>query len=648
MYHRDEDSASELDPHADKLRMFRRWDKALNNHWSQWRVETRLAYDMVAGEQWGDARSELEEQLIAPITFNRIAPMVDAVAGAEINNRHETKFYPREMGDIGVNELLTNAAKWVRDECDAEDEETDAFFDNVVCGMGWTETRMDYEENEQGDVVIDRVDPLEMAVDPAARKRNAADAKYLRRRRSYTKEEFKEEHPEWYALCSASEDGDEDGVSTSHGSSGDDYAEDDGNNETMDTERQYKVSEYQWFERETVFVVADPTTGQAVTMGPEKFGRIKEKFQEMGVELQHAERKARRYYRAFACGNRVLEVEPLDKEEFTYKCITGKRDRNRGTWYGIVKAMIDPQRWANKWMTQILHILNTNAKGGILAETDAFEDPSVAEEEYAMPNSITWMKSGAVAAGKVQNKPQPPYPQGLDRLMTMAVTSIRDVTGINQELLGMADKNQPGILEAQRKEAGYAILAMFFDSLRRYRKMHGRLLLKFIRMHISDGRLIRVIGDNGLNQYVPLVYQDDVAEYDVIVDEAPSGPNQKDKVWNMLVQMVPLLRTANLGPDVWAKLLEYSPLPTGLSQELGQAITKPPSPEQQEKQQMAEAMALEEKRADIRETLSKAMENESDAELNRVKAQQEALDTMIKQLIASNPGGYPLEGRVIS
>lgn len=93
-----------------------------------------------------------------------------------------------------------------------------------------------------------------------------------------------------------------------------------------------------------------------------------------------------------------------------------------------------------------------------------------------------------------------------------------------------------GRVEALRGDGGGAAAErlehalLIFDGLRRYRKEQGRLLLKMIRRYITQGRLIRVAGPDGM-QYVPLVYDDRSVEPDVIVDEAPTAPNMKQRTW---------------------------------------------------------------------------------------------------------------------
>jgi hypothetical protein len=77
-----------------------------------------------------------------------------------------------------------------------------------------------------------------------------------------------------------------------------------------------------------------------------------------------------------------------------------------------------------------------------------------AEEKWAQPDTIVWATTGAVSQQKTMPKPGGGLTQGHVDLMQFAITSIRDCTGINLELLGQKDINQPGILEAQRKQAG--------------------------------------------------------------------------------------------------------------------------------------------------------------------------------------------------
>jgi hypothetical protein len=145
-----------------------------------WRKEAREDFDFDAGEQLNEDDKAILQDAKRPIViFNRVGTTVDSVSGQEVGNRQEVQFLPRRQGVVKKNELLTSAAKWFRQQCDAEDEESDAFRDLVVCGMGWTETRLDYEDNPEGDPKVDRVDPLEMVWDSGAKKRNLVDNRRL-------------------------------------------------------------------------------------------------------------------------------------------------------------------------------------------------------------------------------------------------------------------------------------------------------------------------------------------------------------------------------------------------------------------------------------------------------------------------------------
>ena len=190
-----DDLSGEIEDHEDAepsvvedeecFQRLRDWYKADAEHWDDWRNQAKEDFAFRAGEQWSDKdKSVLEGERRPQITFNRIDPVIDAVAGTEVSNRQEVSYIPREEGDVKKNELYTAAAKWFREQCDAEDEESDAFQDVLTCGMGWTETRLDYEEDEEGAPVVNRIDPFEMFADHSAAKRNFEHARHVFRVRT--------------------------------------------------------------------------------------------------------------------------------------------------------------------------------------------------------------------------------------------------------------------------------------------------------------------------------------------------------------------------------------------------------------------------------------------------------------------------------
>jgi hypothetical protein len=162
---------------------------------------------------------------------------------------------------------------------------------------------------------------------------------------------------------------------------------------------------------------------------------------------------------------------------------------------------------------------------------------------------------------KIMPKPVVNVPPAIADMMEFSISSIRDATGVNLELLGMVDRQQAGVLEAQRTRAGLTILAPFFDALRLYRKKQGRILAYFINEYISDGRLIRVAGPGG-EQFIPLMRQPDDVDYDVIVDSAPTARDTKEQAWMALQQIIPMFMQA--GIQLPPEALDYMPLPESL------------------------------------------------------------------------------------
>ena len=63
---------------------------------SDFREEARKCRAYVAGHQWDDADiTKLKEEKRPVITFNLIGPYIEAICGAEVQNREEIRFVPR-------------------------------------------------------------------------------------------------------------------------------------------------------------------------------------------------------------------------------------------------------------------------------------------------------------------------------------------------------------------------------------------------------------------------------------------------------------------------------------------------------------------------------------------------------------------------
>jgi hypothetical protein len=660
------EEGGESDRHADLISMFDRWDVLLQAKWSSWVEEAKQAYDFAAGHQWDPTvRAEMEANQKIPVVFNITAPTLDAVQGAEIQNRQQVQYYAREPGDQGVSDVLTQGAQYISDQCNGDQEDSEAFYDALVCGIGWTVSGPEIDGDELN-VRKERVDPLEMKADPSSRKPNFEDARYLKREWPMSRDEFED-----YALELGKPDAEADGYS----------GVDDGKRLTVvNPQQRYKngmlgtsagtdevvVAEWQWWEKKPVFLAPLPSPEDANVI---KVGALSpEAFAEALKDnpgLPHTRSTKKAYYRAIVADGSILFEEELKEGCFRYQAITAKRDRNAGTWFGLVRAMIDPQRFMNKLYSEILHIVRTNANGGLLMEEDAVADIRKFEATWAAADRITWIKPGSLSNAqgpKVVPKTSPPINPSLFSLMEYARDMVRACTGVNEEILGLVGREQAGVLEQQRKQAAYGILSAFFDSKRRYQRDQGRLLLSQIQLFLPADKLVRIV-EKGVVKYVPLAKTIDAASYDIVVDEAPAGPNQKAKVMATLGPLLPeMYANGIIGEEEIADMLPYMDIPAAVADKLGAAIRKraqakqQPNPAQQERDE-AEKIGfqsdLKNQEADTQSKLATANLKNEQAKAEDMKAKGEIVSKMMKasqppampgHKVTVNQGGGPVDG----
>ena len=603
-----------------------------NMHCSVWRRVAKEDFEYYNNKQW-DAQdiAEMEKDRRPWVTFNIISKIVNSIVGAERNNKRGIQFVPRHQGKAIPCSLLTGAAEWFRDKSYAEYTDSEAFKDCVISGMGWTSIGLNFDNNPDGDPCIRHLNPLKMVWDYNAVENNLKDAKRLwyvdRKPLSVARELFPDVsieklHAGWAeTVCDYPEQNQD--------TTDSDFLNRNNNFEysgISDIPRKMiTLVEARWLEKAPFYRVFDPLTQQVQDMDEQQYEQyVAMMLYQYGQTVQCMKFYKNVAKRAFL-GNVLLDApdNPLAPTgHMGWECITAYHDKCSRHYYGIVRAAKDAQKWTNKFFSHSMQVYTSGTKGGFLVERGGFEDDEEAARDLARSNSIVYMSPGALSQNKIMPKPEVRFPHGLFELFQNSLSMITQITGLSEEFLGTRDVNQAGILEEHRKQSTLNLLSCLFDSLRLYRERQGRTILYLLQDCLSDGRLVRLSGESYM-EYVPLL-RDQIlnVDYDIIIDDAPISPNERDRVFGALMQLMPMFQSI-LPPDAILDFLKYSPLPATLVQKIIERVeaTKnmpppPPSPEEIKQELTMQKMQ---------------QEMESRPRLRELELENRILDAVLKQ-----------------
>lgn len=536
---------------------------------SSWEKDAKEAYAFYASRQWdSEDLNKLKEELRPALTFNKIKKFVHSISGSEMTNRYEPKLMPRSLVGSGNAEALTEVIKYIRDRCNGEQADSTAFRDAIICGVGCVEYYQDYETEKEGITRYRRVPIMEMYWDPHSKDTNLLDAKEIFREKWVDEKDFQVMWPDRYEAL-ISNFGMESTTQFSPDKEQprfDPYGKADELGDYDAQHRRIKVTEHQWYDVVSKIQVEgyqiDPMSGEAVQIldevleedeestAEEKYTDLNALAEQQGIVLNRVNLPARRYKRAFYVGNELIQSSDCPVNDFTYKFMTGLEDqRDDGTvyWQGIVHDLVDPQRYANKWFSQITHIVSTNPKGAVLAKAGTFDNPQQAKTEWAKPNPMIITNGDP---NKNINVIEGKYPTQLEHLFYHANDAIHDIIGVNTNYFvpGVENLNRTAGTAVQSiQKQSLVILSIWFDNLRLFRREQGRILLKFIHEYMAEGTIVRISAD-GNTQPQPFQREwiDDI-EYEVVVEESPTSPSKRHELWNSLMQTQSLEILMNFG-----------------------------------------------------------------------------------------------------
>lgn len=610
--------------------------------------EFRIDWEFAALSQWDKKIKESLDDAGRPaLTFDRTRPIIQSIAGAEITNRYEPKFLPRDADlddvDMPFSEAGNKTYKWIRDRGDFEHHESLAYQSTLICGVGITEMFMDYEYDSDGLVRLVRVPVWEVGWQPSSNEPNLMDSRYLIRDRWIEDDEiiqrFGRDLLDYVRTLAG----------TNHPGRGRGFLSRVFGMEQDDPRRSYFENRSQKYydprrkrARLWEFLRKDRVYGTRIIIpGPlaESLGSeeqfvsradtkdtldfLRQRIIEYNFDAQMKNDVAMQQFqmmqemtggmdpetgepmpppdimptidspldyiedfpqtkimRSYHAGEEVVKQEELPLKDFPYQfitCFEDWADQDHRKFFGLMRPMRDPQRYANKFFSHAVHQWAANAKGAMLYEEDLFDDIEVAKKEWSSATGMIPVGRGKLQSPRPKYELIPPGPSmsGVESLLQHAIQSISSSVGVNEAyMVGSAGdlRRTAASAVSSVKESNLQTISQPFDSLRLYKRAQGRLILGFISQYVQERQLLRLLGPKD-SQWIQALKDGNLEQqYEVVVEEAPASKSQQMDVFNKIMETSFIPQLLELGVPVPPDLAKYFPFPSDINVSFQQAL----------------------------------------------------------------------------
>ena len=421
--------------------------------------------------------------------FNLIMRHINMVAGYQRSHRKSTITLPVFQND-SLSDEYNQALKWCENRDGFQEYFSQAFEGCLDTGLTLLHLYPDYTLDPiSGDLFTDQVSYNNFLIDPYWRKMDFTDCTFIWRRRWVTKQAAKALLP-----------GREKEIDKMQPSSMKDgrfplQAE----LINLDTNRLFTYDEIHYRSTREAKMIIDPISGESVEWEEDGKGEKDEldKILHFQPWLKVKTMSIPTVRLCIQLGSRVVydgdNLLHIDNYPFVPLVCYHEPDIQTYQWriMGMVRNMRDSQYLYNLRKVIELDILQSQINSGWIYPVDAVTDPKAFRQSgqgFLVP-----LKTGHLP-NEIQRIEPPSIPQSMIELSRSLAEDITKISGVNEELLGAATDDKPGILSMLRQSAGLVTLQKIFDKADYSQRLYGKIRLEAIRKNFSKGKITSILG----------------------------------------------------------------------------------------------------------------------------------------------------------
>lgn len=545
---------------------YQRGQTPIQSYWAESDVDTRyyLGDQSLYNRPIGNAPSFRKQGF----NFNLIRPVIQMVTGYQRQHRKSIVITPEDDTDSYACSQLTKLVMWAVNRDRILETISEAFEGALITGMNLLYLGLDYNTDPiNGELYVNRLAYNEYAMDPFWRKPDLSDCGWVWMRKVISDEECRRILP--------------------------------GDVPIVGQGRGYRDGKFQYLPE----LMVQPQVGQRTI---DEFWYQSQRPQQFLIDVRSGDRMPWRgdannldmITQTFAqidvieqmvptvrlCmsvdGAQVLDQEnPYGTDSYPFVPVFAYYRPEAAQWplriQGITRMVRDPQWIYNRLRLNELDILESQPNSGWIYKENAVVNPQ--DLLNVGQGRLIALRDEANLAD-VQQIQCPRVDASMIQLSDQMKTLIRDISGVNEELLGAAEDEKAGILSMLRQGAGLTTLQTLFDHLDTSQKYLGQRMIEMIQANWRPEKIERITNE----PIDPKLTNRAFIRFDCVVEEGLNTSTQKQ------MQFAQLLQLQQLGvPIPPEQLIEASTLQN--KHELLEAIEIRQQQEQMAQQQAAQA-----------------------------------------------------------